>query len=65
MGFEAPFCARLPRLFDRLVDKAQRTRGSTSFGFDSRRGLVSLQWLWFDLNSCDLGSTILFVKTVD
>ena len=41
----------------------------SSFGLDSRHDFSSLWWLWFeslrfDWDSCDLGLTIGFVRTV-
>ena len=53
-----PFCARLPRLLDSSVDRAQRIMGSAALVL----GLIPVAALvCFNSNLGDLGLTIRFV----
>ena len=55
------------------MDRAQREMGSAALVLGSILvlvGFVSLRWLrfrslWFDLDSCDVGLTIGFVKVIE
>ena len=70
MGFEAPFCARLPRLLDSSVDRALRKMESAALVLGSIfvAALVHFAWVasvWIVSDSCDVGLTIEFMKTVE
>ena len=56
------FCARLPRLLDSSVDRAQRIVRSAALVLGS---ILAAASVCFDSDSCDLGLTIRLVKTVE
>ena len=58
-----PFRARLPRLLDSSVDRAQRLVGSAALVSGPIPVAASVCFASVASNSCDLGLTIGFVKT--
>ena len=56
------FCAQLPRLLDSSVDRAPRINGSAALVLGS---ILVATLVRFASDSCDLGLTIGFVKTVE